>query len=323
MKIKIRDLRPNPFRNIKKYPIHKGKIETLKSSIKETGFWDNILARKVDDKIQIAYGHHRHEALKQLYGGDHIIDIPVKPLTDALMLQIMANENMEDWKTEPTVIDETVKAARDFLEANLEEAKKYGQVKSGSHEPNFIGKSIIARFLHWNETRVHYSLERIRLIEDEEILSEEAIQELPTEAAARNFVRAMRKREAEDQRPSRATQKSVARMLVAGGEENFSVNHIEKEFINREQGSEKKQQQKENKRIQDLEEFALELSQTADSLLIRLKKFIMLKREIPDALPGRHTISLFKTLGEIVKQNEIINNLRPVTKNGTPKLLKA
>ena len=35
------------------------KIESLAKSINQTGFWDNILARKKNGKIQIAYGHHR------------------------------------------------------------------------------------------------------------------------------------------------------------------------------------------------------------------------------------------------------------------------
>ena len=45
MKIKVKNLLPNPFRNIDAYPIDQEKIRQLRNSIKETGFWDNILGR--------------------------------------------------------------------------------------------------------------------------------------------------------------------------------------------------------------------------------------------------------------------------------------
>ena len=46
MKIKIKDLTPNPFRDSEHYPIDQEKVESLKRSINKTGFWDNILARE-------------------------------------------------------------------------------------------------------------------------------------------------------------------------------------------------------------------------------------------------------------------------------------
>ena len=45
MKIEVKNLEPNPYRNIKKYPFDKEKLKALKTSITETSFWDNILAR--------------------------------------------------------------------------------------------------------------------------------------------------------------------------------------------------------------------------------------------------------------------------------------
>ena len=44
MKVRIKDLVSNPFRDIKNYPIDLKKVESLAKSITETGFWDNILA---------------------------------------------------------------------------------------------------------------------------------------------------------------------------------------------------------------------------------------------------------------------------------------
>ena len=62
--------------------------------------------RKMSGKVEIAYGHHRMVALQEL--GIKEVDIPVKALDDATMIKIMANENMEDWETNTSVINETV-----------------------------------------------------------------------------------------------------------------------------------------------------------------------------------------------------------------------
>ena len=52
-------------------------VKTLKTSINETSFWSNILAGlhpKQKGKYQLAYGHHRCIALKELK--IKVIDIP-------------------------------------------------------------------------------------------------------------------------------------------------------------------------------------------------------------------------------------------------------
>ena len=117
MKVKVEDLKPNPYRNMEKYPIDREKTESLKISINETTFWDNILARKVDGEIQIAYGHHRLLALQEL--GIKEIDIPIKPIDNSNMIRIMANENMDQWGMNPSTTLETVRATRDYLDGEL------------------------------------------------------------------------------------------------------------------------------------------------------------------------------------------------------------
>jgi ParB-like chromosome segregation protein Spo0J len=65
-KVRLVDLKPNPYRDIGVYPFKREKIDVLKLSIDDTGFWDNILARDHNGQIQIAYGHHRLKALQEL-----------------------------------------------------------------------------------------------------------------------------------------------------------------------------------------------------------------------------------------------------------------
>jgi hypothetical protein len=55
------------------------------------------------------------KALKEVYDGEFEVEVPIKLLDDELMLKIMANENMEEWQSSPAIVDETVRAVRNFL----------------------------------------------------------------------------------------------------------------------------------------------------------------------------------------------------------------
>src|SRR3990167_2465851 len=114
MKVQIKNLEPNPYRDMNNYPMDEAKVKSLIESIRQTGFWDNILSRKHGNKYQIAYGHHRLAAIREVFKSIDFVDIPVKELDDATMIKIMANENMEAWTALPRVIDETVRVTKQF-----------------------------------------------------------------------------------------------------------------------------------------------------------------------------------------------------------------
>ena len=202
MKIKVKDLKPNPYRDIEHYPIDRVKVQNLKDSIEQSGFWDNILARKINGEIQIAYGHHRDVALKEL--GIEEIDIPVKDIDDATMIQIMANENMEQWDTNQSVINETVKVARDFLNAEL---AKYETIKDlpshlinlldGARVEDFsrlkskgVGQTIILKFLGkgWKQWMIQEALDNL----NEKIIDRKTSETFNTPTQVQEFKRAIR-----------------------------------------------------------------------------------------------------------------------------------
>jgi len=106
----VKDIQPNPFRNIDHYPIDKERVQELRESLRATGFWDNVVARMVNGKPEIAYGHHRLAALKEEYKQTYQVDLIIKDLDDKAMIKIMANENMEEWKHSAETIMETVRA---------------------------------------------------------------------------------------------------------------------------------------------------------------------------------------------------------------------
>jgi hypothetical protein len=112
MKFKLKDVHANPFRDMDRYPIHAQKIAQLKKSIETTDFWDNIVARKAPNGkgIEIAYGHHRLTALREMYPGTKEFDFIVRDLEDTDMLKIMAHENLDDWGHDSGIERETVRA---------------------------------------------------------------------------------------------------------------------------------------------------------------------------------------------------------------------
>jgi len=154
MRVQIKDLKPNPYRDIKNYPIDKEKVQSLINSINQTGFWDNILGRQNNDHVEIAYGHHRLVALQKVFKPVDFVDIPVRDLDDSMMIKIMANENDESWGTSPRIIDETVRVAKKFLEEHPEIMNKYtAMTVYNRHLSQEV--QMIAKFLdgNWNEYR--------------------------------------------------------------------------------------------------------------------------------------------------------------------------
>lgn len=182
MKIKVADLEPNPFRQIGKYPIDKRKLESLKLSISETSFWDNVLCRRKGDKYEIAYGHHRLQALKEL--GIVEVDIPVKELTDAQMIRIMAEENLE-WLTSPKVIYQTVIAVKEFLDrelAKFENLTEWNRVNKSINlvkdESNYqqlkqrgVGQTTILKFLggNWKQGKIQAACKANQMAKDKKL----------------------------------------------------------------------------------------------------------------------------------------------------------
>jgi hypothetical protein len=98
MKFKVSEVRPNPWRDLEKFPLRPDRVEALKATISETGFWDNVLARlSKDGRPELAYGHHRLAAIRELYGDDHEIDLIVQDVSDLTMARIMADDNLEEF----------------------------------------------------------------------------------------------------------------------------------------------------------------------------------------------------------------------------------
>lgn len=119
-KIRLGDVRHNPFRRFEEFPLIEKKVVALQNSIRETGFWDNVLGRVVDNGVEIAYGHHRIEAARREYGDDHEIGVTIRELSDIEMLRVMGLENSEDWMNPVQHAHLVVRQARAFFDSWFE-----------------------------------------------------------------------------------------------------------------------------------------------------------------------------------------------------------
>jgi len=226
MKIKVSDLKPNPYRNLEKYKIDPYKVDALVISIKETSFWDNILARPWNDFYQLAYGHHRLLAIQKV--GLKTIDVPIRELDDATMIQIMANENMEQWGSNPTVIKESVRVAKKFLDREL---TKYNTIEKmrKSHLIKLLdvkreqeyqklrtvgsGQTTILKFLggNWKQHMIQEALVQLR--ESKEM--QEAEEVFETQSEAQEFRKTIKKLEEKEKiRIPEKKKKEVAKQVA-------------------------------------------------------------------------------------------------------------
>jgi len=313
VKIKIRDLNPNPHRDWEEFQLDKGIVEMLKSSIQETFFWENVIGRKVNGKVQIAYGHHRLQALRELYPkGDKMFSIPVYPLDDEQMFIIMARENETGKNLTIPNIDLTVKKAKEFLEANSEIHRKYSEKL---HKE--VGYVAISRFLKWDVTRVKIASERLAGYKGKggmpPLLDKEAIESLPSERASQDFVRAVKSTQA-----SPKTQRTVAKKIVKSrskkdteegaitGRYRIEAELHEEEHGDVEKAREVRRKLEEKERRQQFENYLTQVKDKADSL----RRSLTVLMEYKDILLSEHYQKSKESQEFVYAMGELFNTFR-------------
>lgn len=268
MKIKIKDLKPNPFRDMDSYPIDRAKIEHLRKSISTTGFWDNILARNnktelnPNGEIQIAYGHHRLVAIREVFKPDDIVDIPVKEIPDDKVLRIMAEENIDAYPTSIKTVDETIKAVFEYLKRSYPGDGLTSKGQGSRTDVTIFGGDLlqpsgwtysalskqIAGWLggNWGEKAVYESLHRLRLEGQikvypddigEPILDKDSVEALPNVSTGIEFKEAVVKHKFN----KREQQKLVSKLLKIQKEKStLSRDDIKVAVVEMTEGKEKK-----------------------------------------------------------------------------------
>lgn len=155
-RVPIEKVDPNPYRIMGKYPFCRRKVEALKLSMKTLGLWESVLARETPDgRYQIAFGHHRLQAAKEI--GLVSVSLIIRELTNKEMIQFMGRENMEDYNSDFLIMLSTWESGVKYVEESIrdvQEVKSESRMKSTdfkSHEDLKIKVKLIdiADILGW------------------------------------------------------------------------------------------------------------------------------------------------------------------------------
>jgi hypothetical protein len=127
VRVPLDRVRPNPWRDMGRYPPDEARVEQIKASIKDSGFWDNVVVRESPTEpgmYQLAYGHTRIEAARR--AGVTEIDVPVRELSDEQMLAMMVNENATIYGHGTQTNNHAVAQAAKFIARELLKAEALG-----------------------------------------------------------------------------------------------------------------------------------------------------------------------------------------------------
>lgn len=189
--IELSDIHPSPFRRLDAYPLDEERIQRLRSSIKRTDFWQNVVVRPLDGHYQLVYGHHRIEAARRELGTDATVHVIVKDLDDATMLKMAAADNDEVYNPGMSFILEVVEATMAFMGKDLSLSGKITTRKMRLARGAKLGEhrdfaTQLAAFLDWPRSRIVRAVSLLKQIHDGQV-SREAVGMLPTEESAREF----------------------------------------------------------------------------------------------------------------------------------------
>lgn len=150
MKVRLRDLKPNPLRDFNVDPMNQGVIDTLKESIKQDGYWGGAVVTKKDGQLYTVAGHHRTAAA--IAAGVEEADLyVVNDMPGDQMIRIYARENSTQRGNNATAAAGSVASALKFLakQAFGNSPENPGELK-GYGTGNGIGTTQILAFLGEN-----------------------------------------------------------------------------------------------------------------------------------------------------------------------------
>ena len=128
MKVQIKDIKPNPFKKfINGGKLDKDRVEKLKESIEHGTLPSIFYVRKNEDgTYELAHGHHRLEAMRQVRGNNFEVPIEVITYNDETMLVDMIRENLVQRDTDFRDTEESIVLARNWLGSGCQRAELFG-----------------------------------------------------------------------------------------------------------------------------------------------------------------------------------------------------
>lgn len=121
MKLKLSELKPNPFKKqISKGKLNKEQVDKIKANIKELGFFGSLPVFKKDNKYYLIAGHHRVQALKEVYGKDHEVQVTISNYNEDQVFRGMVIENITQRTNDFMELNENIVAIENYINSKPE-----------------------------------------------------------------------------------------------------------------------------------------------------------------------------------------------------------
>jgi len=121
MKLKLSELKPNPFKKqISKGELNKEQVNKIKANIKELGFFGSLPVFKKDDKYYLIAGHHRTQALKEVYGKDWEVEVVISDYNEDQVFRGMVIENITQRTNDFMELNENIVAIESYINSKPE-----------------------------------------------------------------------------------------------------------------------------------------------------------------------------------------------------------
>lgn len=225
IEVALAAIKPNPFRQLEKFPLDEARVAVLRKSIQRTDFWGNVVCRKRGEFYEIAYGHHRLAALRDQFGPKAKVRLLVRELDDETMLKMMAADNDDAYNLSPGFILETVEAARGFIH-------KEPRSVTRNRDADLL-RLKISKFLGWPAMRVQAALAQLGAIEREE-LSREAVKKLHSQREAIALHAEVQERKKRKEKVSHKAQEMAAERVANRGKDKRPAELAVRQEIDRE-----------------------------------------------------------------------------------------
>jgi len=152
MKLKIKDINPNPFKKqINNGKLSEESITKIKSNMKELGLMGSLPVYKEKNRYFLIAGHHRLEALKRTFGKDFEVEITLHDYSKDNVLRGMVIENLTQRADELIEITENINIVRNYLKSIPPKGKRVKRNTKGKKGDIVIGSGAdIANWLNKN-----------------------------------------------------------------------------------------------------------------------------------------------------------------------------
>lgn len=116
--IPLDQIEPNPWRDLKLYPLDAEHIADLRASINDHGFFTSVKGRRRGGKVEIACGHARLAAARK--AKLETLPVFIDDMDDDAMLRLMTDENATQSGSNPgAIMNEVAAVTRRLIEGIL------------------------------------------------------------------------------------------------------------------------------------------------------------------------------------------------------------